>query len=225
MAIAYTNHGATKTSSTAAKTTGNIVITAAAGDTTLVAVALAAGTNPSISDSNFAIYTLLVGPITNTDTLWLFGLLAANGGPNSFINVTWTTSSRYSVAIDTWSGVTGFGVTGSATGTSTSPLVVITLGQPATSWGAAAMLSAHTIATWSAAANNNLRQNIAGASTSTPGAALDEHQFGGSLNATLSLSKAWVALGLELQAVAAATMAEDEYLITGPIWDENVMVV
>ncbi len=201
MAIAYTNHGVAATSSTAATTTGAKAVTAVAGDTIIVCVALAGGTSPSVSDSAGNTYSLLVGPTTNTDTCWMFATRNIPGSVTS-VTVTWTTAARWAVAIDTWSGVTGFGVTATNTGTSLSPGVTLpSLG--ANSWGVAAMLAAHTTATWSALSPNNLRQHIAGASTSTPGAALADETGSTQNGASISLSKAWVALGLELQGAVA----------------------
>src|SRR5258708_3687844 len=113
--IAYTNHGVAATSSTAATTTGAKTVTAVAGDTIIVCVALAGGTSPSVSDSAGNTYSLLVGPTTNTDTCWMFATRNIPGSVTS-VTVTWTTAARWAVAIDTWSGVTGFGVTATNTG-------------------------------------------------------------------------------------------------------------
>jgi hypothetical protein len=56
-----------------------------------------------------------------------------------------------------------------------------------------------------------LRKNVPGASTSTPGAALSDSLASAQnfVAATLSLSKAWVALGVELQAVAVVAFSDD----------------
>jgi hypothetical protein len=208
MAIAYTNHGAAVTSSTAATTTGAISVTAAITDTIIVAICLTTTAEPNLGVSDntgLNAWTPLSGPDTNTDTIWTFYISPFDStlvaAPTS-ITVSWSvsgTSSRYSCAIDTWSGVTGFGITNVATGTSTAPSVSL-VGMAATSWLFSNMLSAHTTATWSAT-TGNLRQHIAGASTSTPGAAfMDLPATSGTVvTAALSLSKAWVARAVELQ--------------------------
>src|SRR5260370_20770611 len=156
--IAYTGNGVAATSSTAA-TSKIVSVTPTVSDTVLVAVALAGGTSPIVSGDGPNSYTLLVGPITNTDTLWIFGLLKSTLVPDTTITISWTTSARYSIVVDTCSRVTGFGVTTSSTGSSTAP-TVSNGGRGVNSWTADAMLAAHTTATWSAT-TGNLRRSIA----------------------------------------------------------------
>jgi hypothetical protein len=66
------------------------------------------------------------------------------------------------------------------------------------------MMSNATTATW-AASVGNLRRNIAGASTSSPGSAQMDSTTA-TCTATLSLSKSWATLGIELLSVAPSVL-------------------
>jgi hypothetical protein len=203
--LAYTNHGVAAASGTAATTTGAQTVTAVAGDTIMVNVALpvAQGAAPTVMDSAGNIYTLLLTG-SNLDFQWMF---AARNIPTAVTSVTvmWGTGSKWAVAIDTWSGVRGFGATNTAAGTSTAPSVV--LGSLGTGNWVVAAMEVHGTGTWSAN-TGNLRKNVAAPSTTTPGAALVDNTAV-TCTATLSASKSWVALGVELlAAVPARSMNE-----------------
>src|SRR5260370_37352514 len=103
MALAYTNHGASVASGTAALTSGAITITAVAGDTIIVGISLTVGSAPTVTDSAGNIYTQQVTN-SNSSTQWLF---TARNGPGAVtsVPVSWTGSSKWSVAICSWSGV------------------------------------------------------------------------------------------------------------------------
>jgi hypothetical protein len=211
MAIAYTNHGAAAASSTAATTTGAKAITAVAGDTIIVGVALASGGSaPTVTDSAGNTYTQ---QLTNSNTSgnWMFTARNVPGAVTS-VTVSWTGSAKWAVTVDTYSGVMGFGLTGSAALTSAAPSVSLA-GLGTGNWMVAVMMSNATTATWSANVGN-LRRNIAGASTSSPGSAIMDNTTT-TCTATLSLSKQWATLGIELLSVAPAVSVQPTVAVVG----------
>lgn len=212
MALAYTNHGAGASSSTAATGTGAQSVTAVAGDTIIVGISLAStGSAPSVTDSAGNTYTQRLTN-SNTSGVWMF--TARNvPGPVTTVTVSWTGSAKWGITQDTWSGVQGFGVTAINAALSTTPSVTLpSLG--ANNWCAAVMMSNATTATWSANVGN-LRRNIAGASTTTPGSAQMDNTTV-TCTATLSASKQWATLGIELLSVLIADESIARVSLTQP---------
>ena len=106
MAIANTAHGNTKSSATAGTSSGAIATTAAVGECIIVAVCTVNTATSTPTDTASNTYQQLGVAVVNTDRVILYGCLH-NKSANPSITCTFT-SSRYSVAISTFTGVVAF---------------------------------------------------------------------------------------------------------------------
>ncbi len=198
MALANVARGATATSATA---TTSVTITPVthpiAGDTIIVAVAVAA------SDSTVAVtdnasppnkYIIVAGPVLNTGQITMFASRNIANAPTT-ITVTFA-SSRYGIAIATYTGVGGFRQAKN-TGTGTTSPATETLANAllTSDWTLAAFGNKGT-GTWGTS-TGNLRNNVAGAGSTTPGAAIVDSTTT-TAAATLSATTLWEGCAVEL---------------------------
>src|SRR5690348_14073976 len=170
MSIANTAHGNTKTSSTAATTSGAITTTAAIGETIVVAVGTVNTTSNAPTDTASNTYVQLGAIATNTERITFWGCLSSLGASPS---VTCTFgSSRYGIAIATYTGVKSFKQSNTTTNTGSASPATATLPNALDSgnWALAAFADKGTV-TWSAS-TGNLRNHVSGAGTTTPGVAI-----------------------------------------------------
>lgn len=194
MAIANTSHGNTKTSSTAATTSGAITTTAAIGETIVVAVGTVNTTSNAPTDSASNTYVQLGAITTNTERITFWGCLS-NKGASPSVTCTFG-SSRYGIAIATYTGVKGFNQNNTTTHTGGTTPATATLPNALNtgSWAIAAFVEKGTAA-WSAS-TGNLRNNIAGAGTTTPGAAIVDNTT--TTCAAATSATAWAGTIIEL---------------------------
>lgn len=204
MAIASTAHGNTKTSATATTTSSAITTTAAIGETIIVAVGTVATTSNTPTDTATNAYVQLGAISTNTERITLWGCLS-NKSASPSITCTFG-SSRYGIAIATYTGVFGFFQANTTTATGSTSPAHATLPSALQS-GSWSLLGAANkgIATWSAGASSNLRNNIAGAGTTTPGAAIGD-AITTTVNINESGANVWASTIIELLSQALPTL-------------------
>jgi hypothetical protein len=199
MAISRTAHGATKTSATATTTSGAITVSALSGECIIVAVGTVATTSNAPTDNatgSSNTYVQLGNISTNTERITLWGCLSSKSAVTA-ITCTFG-SSRYAVAIDTYTGVLGFNQSNINTSSGSASPATITLPNALASgcWAVAAFANKGT-ATWSAN-TGNLRNNVAGAGTTTPGVAIVDNTAT-TCAATESAGNVWAGTAFELQ--------------------------
>jgi len=211
MAIAETAHGNAVSNSTAAATE-NVTVTVAVGETVIVAVSTAlsvtanAPTDNATGGSNT--YVILATEEGTTFRMTLFGCLHSKSAVTT-ITCTFS-SSRNGIAVTTYTGVGSFNQsnTNKATG-STSPATV-TLGTGLQSGSVTVGGFANDgTGTWSAS-TGNLRNNIAGAGSTSPGVAIVDTIANGTTTvaAALSATTLWNAVAIEM---TAQPFESDEY--------------
>lgn len=205
MSIAYAARGGTVQSTTAA-TTGSVTVTASIGDTIIVAIALVGLAPTSVTDnaSTPNIYTRIGAASSNTEEVVLFVSRNIAHAPTS-VTATFP-SSRFAIAVSTYTGVASFGRFAASAGGATSPATINGSTQDANNWVVGAFANKGT-ATWGAS-TGNLRENVAGGGTTTPGAAIvdsgNQTSASGSVTvaATESAANAWAATYIELRSSA-----------------------
>lgn len=202
MAVAYTNHGNTKTSSTAATSSGAITVAGAAGDTYVVAICITTTGIVSVTDSASHTYTELGVHSTNTYSVYFFGFL--NAGAITTVTASFP-SSRYSVSIASYSGVVAFNSGNTTTSTSAASPNTITLPNSLGSGNlaVAAMCNKGT-ATWGSS-TGTLENRVAGAGSTTPGAAIVDNTAT-TCAATSSSNTNLAATAIELQSHVDVTV-------------------
>lgn len=205
MAIAFVN-GANSTSSTTAGTSKTITYSPVAGNTLIVfgfGVGVAVSNVTDNATGGSSSYSQLAGPQTNTVTSTCWG--TAPGGVKSgvtTITITFASSTRNTCSLVEYSGVKGFGVAVTGTGSSTTPFGTATT-QDANNFLVMGLTRQGT-STWSAN-TGNLRESQTGAGSTTPGQGTVDNTVAspGSVTcrATISSSGAWAASGIELRSI------------------------
>jgi hypothetical protein len=204
VAIARTTHGGTVSSATA-NTTANVTVTAVTGETIIVAVGTVNTTSNAPTDNatgSSNSYIQLGAIATNTERVTFWACLSSK---SNVTTVTCTfTSSRYGIAVSTYTGAAGFNQGNTTTATGSASPATATLPNIVSNGGCAVagMVNKGT-ATWSANAGGNLRDNVAGAGTTTPGAAIvDSIALAGiqTCTANESASNVWAATIIEMYA-------------------------
>lgn len=203
MALAYkTGCGVTKTSSTAATTTGAMTLGstgAATGETIIVAVGTVNTTSNAPTDNatpSTNIYVQIATAVVNTEKITFWGCLSSKSAVTT-VTATFT-SSRYGVAVSVYQGVKSFSATNTKTATGGTTPATLTLSTALGSGNWTLMGGANKgTATWTAnGAPSNLRDNIAGAGTTTPGACIVDSTT--TTAAAATTSTAWAVTGVEL---------------------------
>jgi hypothetical protein len=208
MAIANTAHGNTQGSSTAAITSGAITTTAAVGETIIVAVGTI-GTVSAVPTDTASNNYVQLGTFTSTATITLWGCLS-NRGASPSITCTFG-SSRYSIAIATYTGIFDFIQSNTITGSGTTSPLSMTLPKTllTNDWALVAYAAEGT-GTW-ALSSDNLRNNIAGAGSTTPGVAILDNTTT-TVAATNSSLSNWAGTGLELAVLLVRAYDDDQPL-------------
>ena len=213
MAIAFVS-GAFSTATTTASATKTVAITAVAGDTIIILGFSVGQAITGVSDTAGNVYGKLQSAVINTvaASCWGTAVGAVKTSGSITITVTFAASVRNTVCAMQYSGALGYGHTGTNTGTSTSPSLSITT-QDNNNFVVVGLTDEGT-ATW-ASSVGNLRENQAGPGSTTPGGAgLDNTSATPASvtnTATLSVSKAWAAIGMELRTVKPSTFVGQNY--------------
>ncbi len=201
MALAYVNRGGSATSATAATSVG-VTVTAQVGDTIVVAVGTVATAVSSITDNATPanVYVQVAGPSTNTErvSLWI-SVNIANAPTTVTANFA---NSRYGVSVETYTGAVGYAQANNSAIGSVSPASIV-LGNALASgnWAVAGFANKGT-ATWSASTGNLRTNNVAGAGTTTPGAAIVDNTTT-TCAAAESAGNVWCGCAVELMSVWA----------------------
>jgi hypothetical protein len=212
MAIARTTHGGAVTNTSATTTTQSVTVTAVTGEAIIVAVGTVNTTSNAPTDNatgSSNTYVQLGSIATNTERITLWGCASSKSNVTS-VTATYT-ASRASVAVSTYTGVAGFNQSNTTTGTgSASPgtaTVPNTLNPGSVSLAGFANKGT---ATWSANAAGNLRDNIAGGGTTTPGVAIvDSIALADLKTCTVNESASNVWAGTIIELYSALLTSED----------------